>query len=147
MLSSTMYIDYNYVIQNKEYQDGKHEDDNEVVIEEMHGKMGILLCIISLKMVSFLFLHAYNIIVYTEPVMQQCTVCNRDYRTYIPDTICRLGLMIGYYFDGVCQEWNDGLLWFLELIFQCIWLSGMLSPFSLLVTILHLKASSLFLYV
>ena len=52
MLSSTMYIDYNYVIQNKDYQNGKHEDDNEVVIEEMHGKMGILLCIISLKMVS-----------------------------------------------------------------------------------------------
>ena len=43
MLSSTVYI---YVIQNKDYQDGKHEDDNEVVIEKMHGNMGILLCII-----------------------------------------------------------------------------------------------------
>ena len=57
-----MYIDYNYVIQNKDYQDGKH--DNEVVVEEIHGKMGILLCIISLKMVPFIFLHAY--IVYSE---------------------------------------------------------------------------------
>ena len=95
MLSSTVYI---YVIQNKDYQDGKHEDDNEVVIEEMHGNMGILLCIISLKMVSFIFLHAY--IVYTEPVMQQCTRCNRDYRTYIPDTICRLP-------DGGCTMYQD----------------------------------------
>ena len=50
------------------------------------------------KMVSFIFLHAY--IVYTEPVMQQCTMCNREYRTYIPDTICRLP-------DGGCTMYQD----------------------------------------
>ena len=49
-------------------------------------------------MVSFIFLHAY--IVYTEPVMQQCTMCNREYRTYIPNTICRLP-------DGGCTMYQD----------------------------------------